>query len=136
MLEVDLEKVCFIIVKARELDVKVEVTEPDPGSNAADDDFRGVLEDYADDATQQELRAFLTALNTDEMANIVALTWLGRGDFDAKEWPSALKEAYRVQTEHGHGADYLLGTPLLADYLEEGLSQLGLSCEGEEMGRL
>ena len=136
MLEVDLEKVCFIIVKARELDVKVEVTEPDPGSNAADAGFRGVLEDYAEDATQQELRGFLAALNTDEMANIVALMWLGRGDYDAKEWSAALKEASRVQVEHGHGADYLLGTPLLADYLEEGLSQLGLSCEGLEIGRL
>ena len=34
------EKVCFIIVKAREFDVKDTVTEPDPGSNAADDEQR------------------------------------------------------------------------------------------------
>jgi hypothetical protein len=134
MLEVDLEKVCFIVVKAHELDVKVDVTEPAPGSNAADDECREILEDYADDATRQELREFLEALNTDETANVVALMWLGRGDFDAKEWKSALREAYRVQTEHGHGPDYLIGTPLLANYLEEGLSQLGLSCEGIETG--
>ena len=31
------EKVCFIIVKAREFDAKDEVTEPDPGSNPSDD---------------------------------------------------------------------------------------------------
>jgi hypothetical protein len=136
MLEIDLEKICFIIIKAREFDVKVEVTEPDPGSNPTDDASSSVLEDYADDATRQELREFLGALNADEMANVVALMWLGRGDYDVKEWKSALKEANRVQTEHGHGPDYLIGTPLLADYLEEGLSQMGLSCESVELGRL
>jgi hypothetical protein len=32
--------------------------------------------------------------------------------------------------------DYLIGTPLLADYLEQGLSQLGYSLEDFEVGRL
>jgi hypothetical protein len=31
------EKVCFVIIKAREFDAKDEVTEPDPGSNPSDD---------------------------------------------------------------------------------------------------
>ena len=35
-----------------------------------------------------------------------------------------------------HAVAYLLGTPLRADYLEEGLSQFGLSCEDFELGRL
>jgi Protein of unknown function (DUF3775) len=136
MLEMNLEKICFAIVKAREFQAKVEVVEPVPGSNPSDEDFREILEDYADDATYEELRAHLDALNADEMASLVALMWIGRGDFDAKEWKAALSEAYRAQDEHGHGADYLIGTPLLADYLEEGLSQFGRSCEGVEIGRL
>ena len=35
-----------------------------------------------------------------------------------------------------HTADYLLGTPLRADFLEEGLSQFGRSCEEFEVGRV
>lgn len=134
MLQVDPEKVCFVIIKARQFHAKVEVVEPAPASNQSDEEFREVLEDYADDATYQELRAHLASLNTDEMASLVALMWIGRGDFDKADWRAALAEAYRAQNEHG--PDYLIGTPLLADFLEEGLSQIGLSCEGYELGRL
>ena len=35
-----------------------------------------------------------------------------------------------------HTADYLLGTPLLADFLEEGLAQFGLSCAEFQLGRM
>jgi hypothetical protein len=134
MLQIDPEKVCFIIIKARQFHAKVEVVEPAPGSNPSDEDFREVLEDYSDDATYQELHDHLTSLNSDEMASLVALMWVGRGDFDRAEWTAALAEAYRAQSKHG--PDYLIGTPLLADFLEEGLSQFGLSCEGYELGRL
>ena len=50
-LNVNLEKVCFIIVKAREFDAKVDPVEPEPGSNPSDDQEREILEDYADDPT-------------------------------------------------------------------------------------
>ena len=43
-LNIDPGKVCFIILKAREFDAKVDPVEPDPGSNAADDGERAVLE--------------------------------------------------------------------------------------------
>ena len=43
-------------------------------------------------------------------------------------------EAARVHNRRS--ADYLLGMPLLADHLEEALSQFGHSCEDYEMGRL
>jgi len=33
-------------------------------------------------------------------------------------------------------AEYLIGIPLLGDFLEEGLSMLGYSCEEFEIGRL
>jgi hypothetical protein len=79
-LTISTEKVCFIIVKAREFDVKDAVTEPDPGSNAADDGEVAVLEDHADDPVQQELTASINALTEDEQIDVVALTWLGRDD--------------------------------------------------------
>ena len=44
-LTISSESVCFIIVKAREFDVQDVVTDPDSGSNAADDKMVVVLEE-------------------------------------------------------------------------------------------
>jgi uncharacterized protein DUF3775 len=85
-LSISPEKVCFIVVKAREFDVKDIVTEPDPASNATDDGMLSVLEDHRDDPTYQELRSFIGALTEDEQIDLVALTWLGRGDASLEEW--------------------------------------------------
>jgi hypothetical protein len=133
-LAISTEKVCFIIVKAREFDVKDAVTEPDPGSNATDDGELAVLEDHPDDPVQQELTSFINALTEDEQIDLVALAWLGRDDYEASDWASVRDEAAR---EHNRRtASYLLGMPLLADFLEEGLSMLGRSCEEFEAGHL
>lgn len=45
--------------------------------------------------------------------------WLGRGDYTAGDWPSMREEAARSRNERT--ALYLLGMPLLSDYLEERL---------------
>jgi uncharacterized protein DUF3775 len=133
-LSVSSETVCFIIVKAREFDVKDEVTEPDPGSNPTDDGDVAVLEDHGDDPAADEIRAMVNALSVDEQIDLVALTWLGRGDYDVKEWAAARRDATAAHT--GKTAAYLLGQPLLGDYLEEGLSMVGRSCEEFEIDRL
>ena len=133
-LNVSAEKVCYIIVKAREFDAKVEPVEPNPGSNPVDTDEREILEDYADDPTQAELRAAIDTLNDDEIIDLIALAWLGRGDFGKNEWPQA-KELAR-ERHRRHSANYLVGIPALGDYLEEGLSMLGHSCEDYEINRL
>ena len=134
MLEISPEKVCFVIVKSREFDVKVEVDDPDSGSNPTDNGMVDVLDDMPGDSTEQELTEFIGALNETEQVNLVALTWLGRGDFTAEDFKAALDEARYARTDHT--ASYLLGIPLLSDYLEEGLNQLGVSCEDYEKGRL
>jgi len=128
------EKVCFIIMKAREFDAKDEVSEPDPGSNPSDDKDAAVLEDHSDDPVVEELRSLINSLSEDEQIDLVALTWLGRDDYRARDWPTVREEAARAHNERT--ADYLLGTPLLGDFLEEGLSLLGRSCEEFEIGRL
>jgi hypothetical protein len=133
-LTISTETVCFIIVKAREFDVKDAVTEPDPGSNPADDRDLEVLEDHPDDPSEQEIRATIDSLSVDNQADLVALAWLGRGDYDVRDWAAARTEA--ADTRVGKTADYLLGLPLLGDYLEEGLSMLGRSCEEFEINRL
>ena len=126
-LSISPEKVCFFALKAREFDVKDVVTDPDPGSNASDDAMISVLEDHPDDPTHQELRSFIDALTEDEQIDLVALTWLGRGDGTIDEWNDLREEAARLH--NNRTAAYLLGKPMLADHLEEGLSQFGCSCE-------
>ncbi|MBZ0148564.1 MAG: DUF3775 domain-containing protein [Pseudorhodoplanes sp.] len=128
------EKICFIVVKAREFDAKDVVTDPDSGSNASDDGMRSVLEDHADDPVAQELSGFIGALSEDEQIDLVTLAWLGRGDGDVNDWKALRAEASRAH--NARTASYLLGMPLLPDHLEDALSQLGLSCEEFEMGRL
>jgi hypothetical protein len=126
-LSISPEKVCFFILKAREFDVKDIVTDPDSGSNPADDAMISVLEDHPDDPTYQELRSYIGALTEDEQIDLVTLTWLGRGDATVAEWDELRTEAARLH--NNRTAAYLLGKPMLADNLAEGLSQFGISCD-------
>ena len=126
------EQAFYIIVKAREFDEQVESTDPDSGSNPADDREVDVLEGDADDPIQQELEEALDALNVDEQLDLLALTWLGRGEYSS--FAEAREEASDMRDKHI--TDYLIGTPKLGDFLEEGLAQLGLSLEDFERDRL
>jgi Protein of unknown function (DUF3775) len=131
------EQVCFVIVKAREFDVKDSDSELESGSNASDDQMVSVLEDRRDDPVQQELFSFIEDMTEDEQIDLVALAWLGRDDNSIEDWPSIRADAASAHSKRRGGtARYLLGMPLLADYLEEGLSMLGMSCEQYEIGRL
>src|SRR5512134_3360540 len=97
------DKVCFVIVKAREFEVKDVVTEPDPGSNPADDKMIAVLEDHGDDPVLEELRSFISAMSEDEQIDLVALAWLGRDDNTIEDWPAIRAEAERAhvsRTDH------------------------------------
>jgi len=125
-LAINTDKVCTIILKARAFDVKEDVSDPDSGSNAIDDGMTDVLENTPDDATYDELVAFIRALDIDEQLTLVALAWVGRGTYDLSEWKEALSLA---QSEHTkRTAEYLLSLPLLGDYLEEGLAAFGKGC--------
>src|SRR3974377_1881287 len=85
-LTISTEKVCFIIMKAKEFDAKDEVTEPNPGSNPADDRDIEVLEDHKDDPVVEELTSLINSLSEDEQIDLVALAWLGRGGYSAHDW--------------------------------------------------
>jgi uncharacterized protein DUF3775 len=134
VLTISPEKVCFIVIKAREFDAKDEVTEPDPGSNPADDKDAAVLEDHEDDPVVEEITSLINSLSEDEQIDLVTLAWLGRDDYSASDWPAVREEAARAHNQRT--AEYLLGMPLLGDFLEEGLSILGYSCEEFEVNRL
>jgi uncharacterized protein DUF3775 len=133
-INIDPNKVCFIIVKAREFDAKVDPVEPDPGSNESDDGEREILEDYADDPTLEELRSAIGILDDDEVIDLIALAWLGRGDFTRDEWENARTLA--TERHRPNSSAYLVGMPALGDYLEEGLAALGYSCEDDDARHL
>jgi hypothetical protein len=89
-----------------------------------------ILEDFTSDPTRAELASFINALNIDEQVQLVALAWLGRGTFTAEEFDEAVETARNERVVST--SRYLLGMPLLADYLEEGLDKLGISVEDAE----
>jgi len=130
MLQISPEKIAHVIVRARELDAKVGNWDS-PG-DAVDSD--SILEARSGDATEQELRAFIGGLNVDEQASLVAVMWIGRETYGADELDEAMDTARAEAT--APTADYLLGVPLLADYLEDGLDALGISVEDAEDGVL
>lgn len=122
-LSVSPEKVVFLIEKAREFDVKDAPTKSDPASNPSDDRMIEVLEDHPDDPVLEEIAGLIASLNEDEQIELVALTWLGREDYEPKDWEQAKEDA--AAAHNNHTARYLAGTPLLADFLANGLDQLG-----------
>ena len=124
-LALPVDTLAFIIEKAREFDVQVEVDDPNPGSNPSDDRQLEVLESYGDNPAELELAQALTDLNNDQLAELLALLRVGRGDFSRDSWPEALRAARAARNERI--VRYFLGTPMLGDLIEEGLAELGLS---------
>ena len=133
-LRISTDKVCYVVVKAREFDVKVAPEWLDDGSSPADDGMSQILEDYKDDPTLVELSSCLRALNDDELEDLIALTLLGRGDYTIDEWEELMSETEELR--QSHPVRYLIGIPLLGDYLEDGLNEFGLSCADFEAENL
>ena len=123
------DKVTFIIEKAREFDVKEGASDPDSGSNGADDDMIDVLQDNGRDPVVRELTSFINALTEDEQIDLVTLMRLGRGDGTIEEWDELRREA--AEGRNGGSASYLLGEPMLGDLLADGLDQFGLTWNEE-----
>jgi hypothetical protein len=130
-LNISREKVAFLIDKAQQLDVKDLRTDPDSGSNPADDNEVDVLEDNGSDSVADELASFIRALNEDEQIDLVALMWLGRGDGTIEEWDQLRARSAERRSEYRNprreSVRYVLGEPLLGDLLAEGLDKFGIA---------
>lgn len=129
-LEIAPEKVAHVIIKAREYDAKVGAWDSEGSEGDGEDDPASILQDLRNDPTRNELTGFIGALNDDEQAHLVALAWIGRGTFEPEDLEEAVETAKSERT--GATSTYLLGMPLLADYLEEGLEKLGFTVEDVE----
>ena len=130
-LDISPTKVGFVIVRARECSAKVGAWDD---SATSDHDADSILEAFKGDATQAELKEFIHDLNDDEKVNLVALAWIGRGSFGPEELDEALATARAERNQRT--AEYLLGIPLLPDYLEDALDRLGYSVEDAEYDAL
>jgi rubrerythrin len=130
MLEIAPEKVAHVIIKAREYGARVSAWNSTLQEGDAEEDPQAILEDLAHDVTGRELTSFINALNEDEQSHLVALAWIGRGTFEPEELAEAVETARSERINST--ARYLLGMPLLADYLEEGLEKMGYAVEDVE----
>ncbi len=127
MLDINPETVCYIITKAHEFHAKEQVVIPEEPTTAGDDWGQQILANHRDDLTYAELKSTIDDLEPAQQTTLVALMWLGRGDYTANEWETVLNDARDSWNERT--AEYLIGTPLVADYLTEGLALLDYSCE-------
>jgi hypothetical protein len=129
-----LETLCRIIIRARENEAQVPAQDPDEDADDVDDfDDEGgetlsVLEDELNTGVEEELRAILDDLADDQLAETLALAWVGRGTYDASEWDEAFAEASDNDPESA--IDELMDMPMLAGYLDAGLAAFDFSCEG------
>lgn len=124
---VGLDTVYFLIGKAREFQVKEGVVIPDTPLSPSEDWALQILADQKDDPCYQEFCSAVHDLEPDQQAALVALMWIGRGDYGPEDWAEACRDAVEQKiTSTGH---YLISTPLVSDYLEEGLAEFKLSSD-------
>lgn len=128
-LTVSVETLCRLIARAREMEALVPAIGTDDEADPTDSDDRlAVLEDDANEVVEDEVRTLLEDLPEDETAEIFALAMVGRGTFDASEWDEALETANEEDSESV--IDQLLDMPMLAGYLDAGMTAFDLSCDG------
>jgi hypothetical protein len=132
-----LDTLCRIIIRARENEAQVPAQDPDEDADDVDDydddddasgGARSVLEDELNTGVEEEMRAALDDLADDQLAETLALAWVGRGTYDASEWDDAFAEA--TDTDPESSIDELMDMPLLASHLEAGLAAFDYSCDG------
>ena len=122
-LNISADKIRDIVLLAREYDQTDFPDEPDPGEDPDAPEDREALLDEGEDPTEAELRILIDDLNDDEIVDLIALAWVGRGDFGRAEWGEARTLA-RERHEQKSSV-YLMGMPTLSEYLDEGLVTLG-----------
>jgi len=132
-----LDTLCRIIIRARENEAQVPAQDPDEDADDVDDydddddsggGARSVLEDELNTGVEEEMRAALDDLADDQLAETLALAWVGRGTYDSTEWDDAFAEANDTDPESA--IDELMDMPLLASHLEAGLAAFDFSCDG------
>lgn len=135
MFSVSLDKVAYIALMARqdEKDYSPDENYTDPKFVLEDEDL-DELETHVEEPKNPELVRYIDELNDDEQLDIVTLMWIGRGTYSIDQWDEARNTAFSEKTHAT--SEYLLGTPMLSEYLENGLIEFGVSPEDIEQSQL
>jgi hypothetical protein len=133
LVELNPEKVCFLIVKLREFGVQAEPN-LGGGSDASDDKFVAVFNNEKNPSVVGEAKGLIEAMDVDEQRELIALFLVGRGDYAKEEWSEAMAAA--GSHPEPTTSDFLMADPTASDSLEEGLSIFGFSCQDFETDRL
>jgi len=127
LLQVNPDVIQRLVDLARQIDSREFTGIPeDPEVQAGSAEVVALTEQEFD-STADEFRSIINDLDPEQQQQVVALFRLGRGDYAYEEWEDALAEAredWNVNT-----ADYLLGHPMLSDYLTSGMILHGYSVE-------
>lgn len=129
MFDVNKEIICNIITKAHELNIEDDLIIPDDQDNLSDAEWKQILAEYQEDFSYIELKNLINDLEPDQQKEVIALMYIGRGDFEKDQWSAALQQTHNISPSGR--ADYLISKTMLADYLEEGLAKFGYSCDEE-----
>ena len=130
-----LETLCRIILRAREYEAQTASDyDRDEDPDNVDDEQEGtlsVLEDDINSSVEEELQAAFEDLGEDQLAEVIAFSWVGQGTYDASDWDEAMEEAQSLVSDGTEGAiEELMEQPMLASVLESGLAAFDLSCSG------
>jgi hypothetical protein len=126
-LRISSEKVCDFIETAREIAGIVPSTAGDHTTTGDDSKLETMEGDPDRDVRRIEAIEFIAGLNVEEQTDLLALIWLGRGDYDISEWDDAVAEAEgRIAARD---PDYMIGDAALPEYLGDGLEAFGMTCD-------
>jgi hypothetical protein len=135
MFTIRFDRVAYIAMMARQDDKDYS-----PDENYNDQEFvleeenLDELETNVQEVGNPELVRYIEELNEDEQLDLVALMWVGRGTYSIDQWDEARSTARSGKTHTT--SEYLLGTPMLSEYLENGLIEFGVSPEDIEKYQL
>ena len=130
-----LDTLCRLVLRAKELEAQVPSagTDDDAADDVNDYDDEGdqalaVLDDDLNDSVEEEVQALLDDLAEDQLAETLALAWIGDGTYEAGEWDEAFAEANELTTDERMSE--LADMPLLGGHLEAGLAAFDYNCDG------
>ncbi|MFZ2004957.1 MAG: DUF3775 domain-containing protein [Stellaceae bacterium] len=126
-LRISTDKVCDFIEAAREVAGLVPPTTGDNTTTGDDSKLVTIEENPAEDDRRGQMIEFINGLNAAERTDLLALIYVGRGDFDITEWREAVREAATRIADRI--SDFMIGDAALSAYLGAGLEAFGRSCD-------
>ncbi len=118
-------------IVATVVDLANAVQEAEEAALGDDDDDEDLDDDEDEEISEEMLTDFIDELNEEQQVALIALAWVGRGDYEPEEWEEAVKLATERNAK-GDASTYLAGLEGLGDLLSEGAGAFGLAIEEVE----